>query len=87
MAGELRLKTHDVDWRAVRGQIVVLAGGDREMVLNQAGSLLWPMLAVGCDRERLQARLVQEFGIDEARAERDLEAFLASLRERDLLEG
>lgn len=87
MSADLRLKTDGLDWREVQGQIVALMGSDREIVVNQAGSLLWPMLAAGSDRERLRARLVQEFRIDEARAERDVEAFLGSLRERGLLEA
>jgi streptomycin 6-kinase len=86
MEPKLRLNPQALDWREVQGQIVVLAADDRALVVNRAGSVLWPLLAAGSDRRQLRARLMEAFRIDEARAEQDVDAFLQTLRERSLLE-
>jgi Coenzyme PQQ synthesis protein D (PqqD) len=88
MPAELRLRTEGLDWREVGGRIVVLLPGDRgEIVVNRTGTVLWPLLAHGAERERLRDHLVGAFGIDPGAAERDVAAFLAELRRRRLLEG
>ena len=87
MPADLRLRIADLDWREVEGRIVVITEDGRELVINPAGSVLWHLLAAGTDRNGLQARLIELFGIDALRAQQDVEAFLASLRERGLLEG
>ncbi len=87
MNTELRLRREGVDWREVQGQVVALAPDGRELVVNRTGSLLWPLLVEGSTRARLREQLMSSFGIDSARADEDLEAFIAALRERGLLEG
>ncbi len=86
MGAELRLRTEGLDWREVHGRIVALAADGRELVVNPTGSLLWPLLLEGSDREQLGQCLVDAFGIEPAQAERDADAFVAALRARDLLE-
>ena len=54
--------------------------------MNRTGAVLWPLLAAGTDRDALVAAVLGEFDIDVATAERDVDAFVGTLREQDLLE-
>jgi hypothetical protein len=47
---------------------------------------MWNALGAGTTREELTARLVDEYGIDAETASQDVDAFLADLRERGLLD-
>jgi hypothetical protein len=53
--------------------------------LNGSATLLWELLASPTTAGALAARLVQEYGIDEAAARRDVDSFLEMLRQRDLV--
>ena len=55
--------------------------------INKAGAILWPHLIEGADRRVLSERLVDEFGIDETAAARDVEKFISLLEAQDLLES
>jgi hypothetical protein len=82
----LRLRADDMSWRAVESEIVVLDQRDSTyLAVNRAGSVLWPLLAEGATRSELAAELVERFGIDQVRAEADVDAFLEFLAGRDLL--
>jgi hypothetical protein len=85
---ELKLRGEGVAWTDVDGEIVAL---DETAAVylgaNQSGGMLWRALAEGTTRESLAASLAREYGIDTKRAEADTDAFLASLRERGLIEG
>lgn len=86
MGPELRLRAGGLDWREVNGRIVaLLPGSSGHVVVNSAGAVLWRALANGADREHLVNTLVDAFAIDEQRAERDVDAFLAALTSRGLL--
>ncbi len=54
--------------------------------LNECGAFLWKNMADAdvTEEELLQAMLL-EYDVDEARAKADLEAFICSLKEADLL--
>ncbi len=89
-AGEPILKLRDdaLDWREVDGQVVVLdRAGSVYLAVNAAGAALWPAIVAGATRPQLVQILLDTFDVEGARAERDVDAFLASLRERDLLES
>lgn len=76
-----------VPWREVEGEIVALdLRTSSYFGVNKTGTVLWPTLQEGATRAELVARLTASFGIDEATAAADLDAFLVSLRERGLLE-
>lgn len=82
----LRLRTDSMTWRSVESEIVVLdQRSSTYLAVNQAGSVLWPLLAQGATRPQLAAALVQRFGIDRVLAEADVDAFLEFLAGRDLL--
>ena len=57
------------------------------MSLNETGALLWRLLEKGADREALVAALLGEYDVGRDAAEKDVDAFLAQLAEKDLLEG
>jgi hypothetical protein len=84
---ELRLRRSSLEWLDADGEIVAL---DEEALVyltaNESGALLWQALAAGASREALVDRLVATFGIDPGQAGRDVDAFLAELERRSLLE-
>jgi len=84
----LRIRPDAVEWREADGEVVALdLRTSTYLGVNETGAALWPALIEGATREQLVGRLEDGFGIDRGRAERDLDAFLNSLREQDLLEG
>jgi hypothetical protein len=83
---ELRLKRDALEWREVEGEIVALDVAAFEYVAaNRAGAVLWQELAGGATQAQLVSALVGRFEVDEATAARDVDRFVATLRERDLL--
>jgi hypothetical protein len=83
----VRLKPDAIMWREVEGEVVALDVEASEYVAaNKAGATLWRELAGGATREQLTAALVARFEVDEATAAADVERFLATLRERGLIE-
>jgi hypothetical protein len=82
----LRLRDADLDWREVEGELVALDLRDsRYLAVNRTGQVLWAALAEGATRDQLVERLTDTFGIDDARAAADVDAFTAELESRDLL--
>lgn len=83
----LRLRQHGLEWRQVDDEVVALdLDTARYLATNRTGALLWDQLAAGANREALVARLVATWNLDEARAAADVDAFLAMLTDRGLLE-
>ena len=85
---ELKLRGQGVAWTDVDGEIVALDETSAEyLAANAAGGLLWRALAEGSTRDELVAKLAAEYGLTPERAAADTDAFIAALRERDLLHG
>lgn len=83
----LRLRADAVDWRMVEGQVVALdRGRSVYLAINQSGAALWPPIVKGATREELVRVLLDNFDVDPVRATADVDAFVADLNERDLLE-
>jgi hypothetical protein len=82
----IRVRTETLTWRLVDGEVIVL---DRRnwayLSVNDSGAVLWQQLVHGATTPELAAALMAEFEVDEQSALRDAEAFVASLRERDLV--
>jgi hypothetical protein len=83
-----KLRGDALHWRQIEDEVVAVdmtsasyLGG------NPAAAVLWPALARGATKEELAALLVERFGIDDARAGEDVDAFLAQLGEAGLLAG
>jgi hypothetical protein len=84
----LQLRSGELSWRAVDGEIVAVdVASSAYLSANAAGAILWQMLADGTTRDALAARLVETFGIARDRAKADVDAFLHDLSARGLLEG
>ncbi len=87
MRTELRLRKEALEWRAVEGEVIALdLKGSRYLAANRTAALLWPKLASGAAVEELVDDLTDAFGIDESVARRDVEAFIAALDERELIQ-
>jgi hypothetical protein len=83
---QLKLRTDDLEWREVDGEVVVLDVREcRYLAINRTGQVLWKALAEGATRDELIARLVETFDIERARAAGDVDAFTTELESRDLL--
>ena len=86
MAGQIRLRQDDVEWREIEGEIVVLdLRRSTYLAVNRIGALLWPRLAAGATRSALVQRLVDEFDLEPLTAESDVDGFLQELRDQELL--
>lgn len=84
----LRLRPEAVDWRMVEGQVVAL---DRArsvyLAINRSGAALWPAIVEGANRNQLVGILLETFDVESARATADVDAFVADLNDRGLLES
>lgn len=88
MYEKVRLRDADLAWREVDDVVVLLDLRTSEYLqVNSAGALLLPHLAEGADAEQLSSLLVQEFGIERARADEDVTTFLDDLAQAGLLEA
>lgn len=84
---ELKLRDEELSWRQVGDEVIVLdLRSNAYLSINQSGTALWEMLVDGSTPATMAERLVSEFSVDEDRARADVDAFLAMLAERDLLQ-
>jgi hypothetical protein len=75
-------------WQVVGGEAVLLdLHGRRLAGLNATGSFLFPLLDGGRTAADLAAAVAARFGVERARAEGDVAAFLADLARRGFVEG
>ena len=87
MNARLRLRPDAVAWREVDGEVIALGlHSSTYFGTNSSGGLLWKRLADGTTRDELVGDLVTTFGLERARAQADVDAFLDDLRSRGLLE-
>ena len=56
------------------------------MSLNETGALLWRRLETGAEKQELVDAILKEYDTDAETAEKDVDAFLAQLREKALIE-
>lgn len=82
----LRLRDEGLNWREIDGEVVVLdVERSHYLNLNAAGCVLWLMLAEGATVDQLVDKLIEEFDVDEPTARGDVEGFIASCRDNELL--
>ena len=83
----LKLRADAVDWREVEGQVVALdRAGSVYLAINQTGTALWPAIVKGARRSQLVEILLDTFDVDPVRAAADVDAFVANLSDRFLVE-
>jgi hypothetical protein len=88
MTESLRLRPGALEWREIDGEIVALdVRRSVYLAVNESGAILWPALAEGATEDDLTGRLQEAFDLDADRARQDLDAFVAMLREHDLLDA
>jgi hypothetical protein len=87
VAPRVRLRSEALEWRDVEGEVVALdLRTQMYLAINRTGAVIWPALEAGADRLDLVERVVQRFDVSPERAATDVDAFLADLASRDLLE-
>ena len=59
--------------------------GNQIISLNSLGAFLWEQLQEECTFEQLLERILEEFDVEAAVAEKDLEGFLQSLQQAGIL--
>jgi len=87
MGNEKLHPTKDVVSRRVGDEIVLINLQSDEMYsLNRTGARAWELLGEGHDSETIEATLSDEFGIDRAEAQRELDTLLDDLAREQLVE-
>lgn len=82
----MRLKSEGVTWQDVDGQVVILdLRSSLYLELNASASLLYLQLADGTGREHLISMLQTTYGLEREAALQDVEAFIRSMQQHDLL--
>jgi len=82
----LELRGEDVLWRRMESEIVILDGQSWEyLALNTSAGLLWERLQLGATRSELIQLLVETYDVPAETATGDVDAFIESLRAKDLL--
>lgn len=86
MGKVFRLRLQDLEWREIEGEIVILdLKSSSYMAVNNTGRVIWKALTSGATRDQLVAELIGRFSVHEEAAKRDVDEFLESLEDADLL--
>lgn len=81
-----RARSEEIAWRDVEGDVIVLdLRTNSYLSINRTAAPLWARLATEATLDELATILVADHGLDDAQALHDANAFVESLRERDLL--
>jgi hypothetical protein len=76
----------DTVYNALNDQSVLINMRTNEIYeLNQTGARFWDLLCAGHHRARIQQLMLQEFDVDEAILDREIEALIASLKSSGLI--
>ncbi len=88
----MKIKTGFLIRKVSEAYVVVAVGDAAEsfngiITLNSTGAFLWEKLAEGCDsKEALVSALLEEYDVEKAIAEKDVDAFIARIKEVGVLE-
>ncbi len=78
--------------KSVAGENLVVPIGSKNIsfnaviTLNESGKFLWNVLEKDSTKENLVEALIGEYDVSREIAERDVEVFIRSLKENDILE-
>ena len=82
----MRLRENDLVWREIDGETVLLdLATSKYLVTNRTGTFVLGLLATQQDHDSLISALAERFEISTEVATADVDAFLATLRDRNLL--
>ena len=84
----LHLKVDDVVWRENEGEdelVILELTTSTYVTLNGSAKFLWESLADGSTLEELASSLVSRYSISTEQARSDVESFVSTLDERDLI--
>ena len=83
----LRLRTDDLTWQELDGEIVVLdLRSSKYFVINGSGTHLWERLATDASTEDLANELATTYAVSSATAREHAAEFVRDLRHKGLLE-
>lgn len=87
MSEKIRLNSQAVQWRRVDEEIVALdLQACNYLAVNRTGAALWDALVDGATKSELVRVLVEAFDVTSETAARDVDTFVDSLREQQLLD-
>ncbi len=78
--------------RDIAGQSVVVALGEASKAfngiikLNETGRIIWDMLTKGAEKIDIVDAILADYEIDRATVESDVDTFVATLKENNILE-
>jgi hypothetical protein len=76
----------DVVYRELNGEIVLVhLGTDRIYALNETGARFWQLLAAGGDRTAISVQLLDEFAVEPAKLDAEIDALVADLARAGLV--
>ena len=83
----MRLRTHDVTWQEIDGELVILdLARSTYLTTNGTGAFLAKLLTEATSEDELAAALAARYEIPVEDARADVREFLGSLTELELLE-
>ena len=78
--------------REIAGQSIVVALGEASKIfngmikLNETGRVIWDALVKGAETEEIVEALLAEYDVDRETAAKDVEGFITTLTEANILE-
>jgi hypothetical protein len=73
-------------YRELHGRVVLVdLENDRIYALNETGARLWELLAAGRSRTEIRDKLLEEFDVDPAELDGEIDSLLADLQAAGLV--
>jgi Coenzyme PQQ synthesis protein D (PqqD) len=83
----IRLRKDALAWREVDGEVIAVdLKRSTYLSIRGSGMLLWIALADGATSTTLTELITSNFRVEEHRARHDVDAFIADLAERELID-
>ncbi|MGU3432761.1 PqqD family protein [Actinomycetes bacterium M1A6_2h] len=84
----LKVQDSRVTWTESGSEVVILdLEGSNYFSLNEAGTVLWPLLVEGATEGQLIDALIAEYEIDSEVATRDVQELLSGLSSREIVKA
>ncbi len=78
--------------REIAGQSVVVALGEASrsfngiIKLNETGRVMWDVLSRGAEKEDVVSKILSEYDVDRETVKKDVDSFVNTLKENNILE-